>query len=108
MRLFLSNVLIVFLIAQVVGPSLSNMIEELEAGQNMFSVHIFAEYLLKLGIASTYIWLLVFYGFFHVLLNLLAEILMFGDRVYVYVCRVACGSHSFPSLQWVINVWMGF
>ena len=42
---------------------------------------IFAEYLLKLGMASTYIWLLVFYGYFHVFFNLLAEVLKFGDRV---------------------------
>jgi|EP00979_Chaetoceros_neogracilis_P003619 diacylglycerol O-acyltransferase-1 len=67
--------------AQVVSPTLREMTEELDQGQDLFSFHIFAEYLLKLGMASTYVWLLVFYGYFHVFFNLLAEILKFGDRV---------------------------
>lgn len=72
-----------FLIAQVVSPTLSKMLKELEEdNQSMFSIHIFAEYLLRLGMASTYIWLLVFYGYFHVFFNLLSEILRFGDRVF--------------------------
>lgn len=83
LRLFLSFVLMIFLVAQVVSPNLNAMLEELQSGDNgLFTVHIFAEYLLKLGIASTYIWLLVFYGFFHVFLNLLAQLLRFGDRVF--------------------------
>jgi len=81
-RLFLSFVLVVFLIAQVVSPALSEMTKELDQGKEIFSLHIFADYLLKLGMASTYIWLLVFYGYFHVFFNLLAEILKFGDRVF--------------------------
>lgn len=80
-RMFLSFVLVVFLMAQVVSPTLREMVKELEAGEEIFSIHIFAEYLLKLGMASTYIWLLVFYGYFHVFFNLLAEVLKFGDRV---------------------------
>ena len=81
-RLFLSNVLIIFLIAQVVSPSLQSLTKDLESGKHVFSVEIFAGYLLKLGIASTYIWLLVFYSYFHVFFNLLAELLKFGDRVF--------------------------
>lgn len=81
-RLFLSFVLMVFLIAQIIVPNLKKMITELEEGEKMFSIHIFADYLMKLGMASTYIWLLVFYGYFHVFFNLLAEILKFGDRVF--------------------------
>jgi hypothetical protein len=42
--------------------------------------------LLKLSISSTYIWLLVFYGFFHCFLNLTAEILRFGDRGESFFC----------------------
>ncbi|MGK3747544.1 MAG: diacylglycerol O-acyltransferase-1 [Bacillariaceae sp.] len=86
LRLFLCFVLLVFLVAQVFRPTLNNLMEELNElkGEDMhiLSVHIFAEYILKLGIASSYIWLLVFYGFFHVLLNLLAQLLRFGDRVF--------------------------
>jgi hypothetical protein len=41
------------------------MMQELEeeTDENRFSIHIIAEYLLKLAMASTYVWLLVFYGF---------------------------------------------
>lgn len=81
-RLCLSFVFMVFLIAQIIVPSLKKMTQELQEGEKVFSIHIFAEYLLKLGMASTYIWLLVFYGYFHVFFNLLAEILKFGDRVF--------------------------
>lgn len=86
LRLFLCFVLLGFLVAQVVRPILKNMLEELselqEEERHILSIHIYAEYLLKLGMASSYIWLLVFYGFFHVLLNLLAQVLRFGDRMY--------------------------
>ena len=85
-RLFLCFVLLAFLVAQVFRPTLNNMLEELNELEgediHILSVNIFAEYLLKLGIASSYIWLLIFYGFFHVLLNLLAQLLRFGDRVF--------------------------
>jgi diacylglycerol O-acyltransferase-1 len=82
-RLFVCNLLAVFLIAQIIKPVLSDLINALEADPalRVYSVHIFVEYILKLGMASTYIWLLIFYGFFHVFLNLLAELLRFGDRV---------------------------
>jgi diacylglycerol O-acyltransferase-1 len=38
--------------------------------------------LLKLAIPNTYIWLLMFYSFFHVWMNLLAEVTRFGDRLF--------------------------
>ncbi len=65
--------------AFVISLMISNMIspcsivQKLENGESEYSVHIFVDYLLKLGIASTYLWLLIFYGFFHVFLNVLAE-----------------------------------
>lgn len=40
------------------------------------------KYGLKLSIASTYAWLLFFFIFFHQYLNILAELLRFGDRVF--------------------------
>lgn len=40
------------------------------------------ERLLKLALPSTYVWLLMFYTFFHLWLNLLAELTRFGDRVF--------------------------
>lgn len=81
-RLFLSNVLIIFLFAQIVAPNLRDLTTDLENGKKVFSVDIFTGYLLKLTIANTYIWLLVFYSYFHLFFNLLAEMLKFGDRVF--------------------------
>jgi diacylglycerol O-acyltransferase 1 len=40
------------------------------------------ERLLKLSIPNTYVWLLGFYWFFHLYLNLLAELTQFGDRQF--------------------------
>jgi len=40
------------------------------------------ERLLKLAVPVTYCWLTGFYAFFHVWLNLLAELTRFGDRVF--------------------------
>ena len=81
-RLFLTNVLILFLLAQMVQPNLKDLTSDLENGKRVFSVDIFSSYLLKLTIANTYIWLLVFYSYFHLFFNLLAELLKFGDRVF--------------------------
>ena len=41
-----------------------------------------ADYWLRLAIANTYLWLLMFYAYFHLYLNLWAEVLRFGDRVF--------------------------
>ena len=53
LRLFLCFVLLGFLVAQFVRPVLNNMLEELnelkEEERHILSIHIFAEYLLKLG-----------------------------------------------------------
>jgi hypothetical protein len=46
-----------------------------------------AERLLMLALPVTYVWLGGFYGFFHVWLNLLAELMRFGDREF-YKARV--------------------
>lgn len=41
---------------------------------------IMIERVLKLSVVSVLIWLLMFYAFFHSLLNAVAEIMRFGDR----------------------------
>ena len=75
--------LLAFLLAQVISPTLDNLISDLgREGDAIYSPHILVDYLLKLSIASTYVWLLVFYGYFHLFFNLLAEILRFGDSVF--------------------------
>jgi len=40
------------------------------------------ERVLKLSIPNLYIWLMMFYCFFHLWLNVLAELLRFGDRTF--------------------------
>ena len=81
-RILLVGSLITFLTAQVVMPLLEGLISELEATGGTYTMPIIAKYWLKLSIASTYTWLLVFYLYFHLYLNLLAELLRFGDRVF--------------------------
>jgi len=70
-----------FLVAQVVNPTLAGLLRDLEAGKEQ-QILIFVKYWLKLSITSTYLWLLIFYGYFHLYLNLFAELLRFGDRVF--------------------------
>ncbi|XP_074591693.1 diacylglycerol O-acyltransferase 1-2-like [Curcuma longa] len=40
------------------------------------------EGVLKLSVPTLYVWLCMFYGFFHLWLNILAELLRFGDREF--------------------------
>lgn len=74
--------LVFFLIAQIVAPNLENLLNDLEATNGRFTYTILAEYWLRLSITNTYLWLLVFYTYFHLYLNLFAELLRFGDRVF--------------------------
>jgi diacylglycerol O-acyltransferase-1 len=74
--------LVFFLIAQIVAPNLENLLNDLEATNGRFTYTILAEYWLRLSITNTYVWLLVFYTYFHLYLNLFAELLRFGDRVF--------------------------
>ena len=74
--------LFLFLTAQVITPYLKSLAQDLEATSGHFTVDILAEYALKLSLANMYCWLLMFYGFFHLYLNLTGELLRFGDRVF--------------------------
>lgn len=94
-RILLVGSLITFLTAQVVMPLLEGLIGELEATGGTYTVPILAKYWLKLSIASTYTWLLVFYLYFHLYLNLLAELLRFGDRVFYKDWWNSCEASSF-------------
>mmetsp|Transcript_16951 Transcript_16951/g.30756 ORF Transcript_16951/g.30756 Transcript_16951/m.30756 type:complete len:763 (+) Transcript_16951:210-2498(+) len=82
LQLFLSATLVAFFAAQVIAPNLDSLVRDLEANRGEVRTHVIGDYLLKLSITSTYIWLLGFYGFFHCFLNLTAELLRFGDRVF--------------------------
>lgn len=72
------NLLILFMVEQYLVPAIKNSIEPLT--QMQFG-HVL-ERLLKLSIPNLYIWLLFFYSFFHCWLNMLAEVLRFGDREF--------------------------
>lgn len=49
---------------------------------------IIVERVLKLAIPTLYVWLVMFYTLFHVWLNILAELLRFGDREFYKVCEM--------------------
>lgn len=81
-RMMVAATLFSFLIAQVVSPALESLVHDLEATNGTYTAGILAEYWLKLALTNTYLWLIVFYFYFHLYLNLFAEILRFGDRVF--------------------------
>jgi diacylglycerol O-acyltransferase-1 len=74
--------LFTFLTAQVVNPALAGLITDLEATNGTYTYQMMAEYWLRLSVANTYLWLLMFYFYFHLYLNFFAEVLRFGDRVF--------------------------
>lgn len=81
-RLVFVGSIVTFLTAQIAMPLLESLIIELKATGGTYTVPILAKYWLRLSLASTYTWLLVFYFYFHLFLNLIAELLRFGDRVF--------------------------
>lgn len=81
-RMVIALSLFTFLGAQVVAPTLADLIQDLDAADGQYTHQILAEYWLKLTMSNTYMWLLMFYFYFHLYLNLFAEVLRFGDRVF--------------------------
>jgi len=75
-RLVVVTGLILFFVEQHMAPTLSGL-EAWEQGP-----WTGLERLLRLSIPNTYVWLLGFYWFFHLWLNLLAELTRFGDRLF--------------------------
>ena len=78
LRLAISLGLILYFIGQYIQPTL------LQTLQNPINSNAeqLIQILLKLSIPTTYVWLLGFYFFFHLWLNLLAELTRFGDRQF--------------------------
>jgi diacylglycerol O-acyltransferase-1 len=81
-RFVLALSLLIFLTVQEIAPNLGSLVKDLEVSNGKLTLHLLAEYGLKLSLANTYCWLLVFYCYFHVYLNLSAELLRFGDRIF--------------------------
>eukprot|EP00897_Mesotaenium_endlicherianum_P002865 jgi/Mesen1/2606/ME000166S01728 len=69
--------LMLFIIEQYINPTIQNSQHPLK-GHFMYSI----ERVLKLSIPTLYVWLCMFYCFFHLWLNIVAEVLCFGDREF--------------------------
>ena len=82
MRMVVCVTLFTFVAAQIVSPVLADLLRDLEGSHGKYSVDLLLGYWLRLAIANTYLWLLMFYFYFHLYLNLFAELLTFGDRVF--------------------------
>src|SRR5206468_1739769 len=67
-----------FLIEQYIFPLVQNSLQHFN-NLNFLGI---AERVLKLSIPLTIFWLLMFYSIFHAYLNLMAELLRFGDRLF--------------------------
>lgn len=72
------SVLLLAIVEQYIVPLVHNSL------QPITSIDVFRifERILKLSIPNLYVWLLGFYIFFHIYMNLIAEILRFGDRLF--------------------------
>ncbi|XP_019414437.1 PREDICTED: diacylglycerol O-acyltransferase 1-like isoform X2 [Lupinus angustifolius] len=66
-----------FIIEQYMNPIVQNSQHPLK-GNLLYAM----ERVLKLSVPNVYVWLCMFYCFFHLWLNILAELLRFGDREF--------------------------
>ncbi|KDO53211.1 hypothetical protein CISIN_1g010418mg [Citrus sinensis] len=66
-----------FIIEQYINPIVRNSQHPLK-GNLLYAI----ERVLKLSVPNLYVWLCMFYCFFHLWLNILAELLRFGDREF--------------------------
>jgi len=78
LRMMVVSGLILFATEQYIMPTVTNSMEAIHNLQ----IYVILERVLKLSIPNTYVWLLVFYFYFHLWLNLLAELTNFGDRLF--------------------------
>lgn len=78
LRIVFVGLLIVFSFEQYIRPTLEGTVIPISE----LNVPMILERLLKLSIPNTYVWLLGFYVYFHLWLNLLAELTRFGDRQF--------------------------
>ncbi|KAM1809725.1 hypothetical protein ACFX12_026588 [Malus domestica] len=66
-----------FIVEQYINPIVKNSQHPLK-GDWLYAI----ERVLKLSVPNLYVWLCMFYCFFHLWLNILAELLCFGDREF--------------------------
>ncbi|KAN0026847.1 hypothetical protein ACTFIV_007838 [Dictyostelium citrinum] len=72
------SLLILWMVNQYMLPLVQNSIEPLEK----IDIVLIVERIMKLSLPNLYVWLLGFYVFFHLYLNIVAEITRFGDREF--------------------------
>jgi diacylglycerol O-acyltransferase-1 len=72
--------LVLFIAEQYIVPLVMNTIPLLQENPVMYAKIL--ERCLKLSIPCTFMWLLSFYGGFHLWLNILGELLRFADRTF--------------------------
>ncbi|KAN0032974.1 hypothetical protein ACTA71_011181 [Dictyostelium dimigraforme] len=72
------SLLILWMANQYMLPLVQNSIEPLEK----IDIVLIVERIMKLSLPNLYVWLLGFYVFFHLYLNIVAEITRFGDREF--------------------------
>lgn len=77
-RMLFVAAITIFAVEQYMIPTLETSLAPMENRDVLMII----ERLLKLSIPNTYVWLLGFYFFFHLWLNLLAELTRFGDRLF--------------------------
>ncbi|KYR00645.1 diacylglycerol O-acyltransferase 1 [Tieghemostelium lacteum] len=75
--LFLS-LLIFYMVEQYMVPLVQNSLKPME----QYDMVRIVERVMKLSLPNLYVWLLGFYVFFHLYLNIMAEITRFGDREF--------------------------
>jgi len=71
--------LMIFMTEQYITPTIHNSMAVMNKPGWVWSI---LERILKLSIPVMLVWLLGFYTFFHLWLNILAELLRFGDRTF--------------------------
>jgi len=70
--------LLLFIVDQYLEPSIMNSLRPFHES-NVLRI---CERVLKLSLPFMYVWLTIFYAFFHLWLNLCAELTRFGDREF--------------------------
>ncbi|VFQ62802.1 unnamed protein product [Cuscuta campestris] len=76
-KLIMFTGLMIFIIEQYINPTVRNSQHPFK-GNLLYAI----ERVLKLSVPTLYVWLCLFYCFFHLWLNILAELLRFGDREF--------------------------
>ncbi|CAM9143530.1 unnamed protein product [Chrysoparadoxa australica] len=78
LRIIFFSAMMFLIVDQYIVPTVHSSYHPFVRGEILGSL----EHLLAIMVPVTYTWLLLFYTYFHLLLNLLAELLRFGDRVF--------------------------